>query len=93
MWQRYSAIFGKGKDAAATEVVAGAAPKEALGSPKVRQRGSAKRGRHSTIFVSPNASVQWQHDGLAIPTTTWFLGAGFLGAPPISLTMMTLGRL
>ena len=37
------------------------------------------------VFPS-NASVQWQPDGLAIPTKKWFLGAGFLGAPPISLT-------
>ena len=51
----------------------------------VRERGSApERVRHSTIFVSPNASVQWQPDGLAIPTKKWFLRAGFLGAPPIS---------
>ena len=33
----------------------------------------------------PNASVQWQPDGLTIHTKKWFLGAGFLGAPPISL--------
>ena len=30
-------------------------------------------------------SVQWQPDGLTIHTKKWFLGAGFLGAPPISL--------
>ena len=30
-------------------------------------------------------SVQWQADGLTIHTEKWFLGAGFLGAPPISL--------
>ena len=30
-------------------------------------------------------SVQWQPDGLTIRTKKWFLGAGFLGAPPISL--------
>ena len=34
----------------------------------------------------PNASVQWQPDGLTIRTQKWFLGAGFLGALPISLT-------
>ena len=33
----------------------------------------------------PNASVQWQPDGLIIHANKWFLGAGFLGAPPISL--------
>ena len=33
----------------------------------------------------PNASVQWQPDVLTIHTNKWFLGAGFLGAPPISL--------
>ena len=32
----------------------------------------------------PSASAQWQPDDLAIPTKKWFLGAGFLGAPPIS---------
>ena len=34
----------------------------------------------------PDASVQWQPDGLTIHTKKWFLGAGFLGAPPISLS-------
>ena len=33
----------------------------------------------------PNASVQWQPDGLTIHTKRWFPGAGFLGAPPIFL--------
>ena len=33
----------------------------------------------------PNASVQWQPDGLTTHTKKWLLGAGFLGAPPISL--------
>ena len=33
----------------------------------------------------PNASVQWQPDGLTIHAEKWLLGAGFLGAPPISL--------
>ena len=59
----------------------------------VRERGSApKGGRHSTIFLSSVKtllvkcpSVQWQPDGLTIHTKKWFLGAGFLGAPPISL--------
>ena len=31
-------------------------------------------------------SVQWKPDGLTIRTEKWFLGAGFLGAPPISLS-------
>ena len=30
-------------------------------------------------------SVQWQPDGLSIHIKKWFLGAGFPGAPPISL--------
>ena len=33
----------------------------------------------------PNVSVQWQPDVLTIHTKKWFLGARFLGAPPISL--------
>ena len=36
-------------------------------------------------ICSPSASVQWQPDGLTIRAKKWFLGAGFLGAPPISL--------
>ena len=44
------------------------------------------RGVGTLRFVSPpNASVQWQPDGLTIHTKKWFLEAGFLGAPPISL--------
>ena len=58
----------------------------ACAGPRVRERGSApKRGRHSTIFFPPNASVQWQLGGLTIHIKKWFLGAGFPGAPPISL--------
>ena len=38
-------------------------------------------------YFPPNASVQWQPDGLTIHTKKWFLGAGFLGSPPISLTL------
>ena len=34
-------------------------------------------------------SVQWQPDGLTIHTKKRFLGAGFLGAPPISLIRTT----
>ena len=30
--------------------------------------------------------VQWQPDGLTIHTKKWFLGVGYLGAPPISLS-------
>ena len=47
----------------------------------VGERGSApKRGWHSTIILfPPNASSQWQPDGLAIPAKKWFPGAGFLG--------------
>ena len=33
-------------------------------------------------------TVQWQPDGLTIHTKQWLLGAGFLGAPPISLMAM-----
>ena len=33
----------------------------------------------------PNASVQWPPGDLTIHTKKWLLGAGFLGAPPISL--------
>ena len=36
-------------------------------------------------FVPPSASVRWQPGGLTTHTNIWFLGAGFLGAPPISL--------
>ena len=50
------------------------------------ERGSApKRGRHSTVSIPPNTSAQWQPDGWTIHTNKWFLGARFLGAPPISL--------
>ena len=36
-------------------------------------------------YFPPNTSVQWQPGDLTIHTKEWFLGAGFLGAPPISL--------
>ena len=57
----------------------------------VREEGSApRRGRHSAMCVfPPNASVRWQPDGLTIHTKKWLQGAGFLGAPPISLTQST----
>ena len=32
-------------------------------------------------------SVQWQPDGLTVRTKKWSLGAGVLGAPPISSTL------
>ena len=31
--------------------------------------------------------MQWQPDGLTIHAKKWFLGAGFLGAPAISLKL------
>ena len=34
----------------------------------------------------PSACLQWQRDGLTIQKKKQFLGAGFLGAPPISLS-------
>ena len=37
----------------------------------------------------PNASAQWQPDGLTIHAKEWFPGAGFLGAPSISLIAST----
>ena len=45
------------------------------------------RGVGTLRRVSPHASGQWQPDGLTIYTKKWFLGAGFLGAPPMSLTL------
>ena len=38
-------------------------------------------GGHSTTFLPPNASVQWQPDALTIHTNKWFLGAGFPTGP------------
>ena len=38
-------------------------------------------------LLPPNASAQWQPGDLTIHTKKWFLGAGFLGAPPISLSL------
>ena len=37
----------------------------------------------------PNASAQWQPGDLATYTKRWFLGAGFLGAPPTTTTTTT----
>ena len=55
--------------------------------PLFRKRGSAPKRGVGTLryYFPPNASAQWQPDGLTIHTKKWFLGAGFLGAPPISL--------
>ena len=62
--------------------------------PQFGEGGSApKGGRHSAIFFRSSVKtlfvrcppVQRQPDGLTIHTKKWFLGAGFLGAPPISL--------
>ena len=63
------------------------------GTPQLRERGSApKEGRHSTkTLLVKCPSVQWQPDGLTIHTRKWFLGTGFLGAPPISLTQLPAG--
>ena len=45
------------------------------------------RGVGAVRYIrAANASVRWQPDGLAIRAEKWFLGAGFLGAPPTSLT-------
>ena len=58
-----------------------------------------KGGRHPTICFDPLRtllvkcpSAQWQPDGLTIHTNKWFLGAGFLGAPPISLNKQPLTK-
>ena len=37
-------------------------------------------------------SVQWQPDDLTIRIKKWFLGVGFLGAPPISLIRPALAE-
>ena len=59
-----------------------------------RERGSAPKGVGTLYDICRSSvktllvkcpSVQWQPDGLTIHTNKWFLGAGFLGAPPISL--------
>ena len=56
----------------------------------LREGGSApERDRHSTISFPPHASVQWQPDGLTVHTKKWFLGAGLLGAPPMSVRTQT----
>ena len=46
-----------------------------------------RRGVSTLRYVCPtNASVQWQPGGLTVRAKKWFLGAGFLGAPPINHT-------
>ena len=56
-----------------------------LARPRIREGGGApKRGRHSTIVFSTKC-VQWQLDGFTMHTNKCFLGAGFLGAPSVSL--------
>ena len=67
---------------------------------RLGERGRApKGGRHSTIFVIQSSvksllvkcpSGQWQPDGLTIRANKWFLGARFLGAPPISRSLYVL---
>ena len=79
-------------------------PISGCGAPSARSLPSEKGevllrgGRHSTISFDPSSVkallvkcpfVQWQPDDLTIHTNKWFLGAGFLGAPPISLTLGT----
>ena len=38
----------------------------------------------------PSASVYWQPDGLTIHAKKWFLGARFLGAPPIIIIIIVI---
>ena len=38
-------------------------------------------------YFSQNASVQWQPGDLTTHTKVWFIGAGFLAAPPVSLSL------
>ena len=53
----------------------------------IGERGSApKRGCHCTRFVPPNASVQWQPDGLTIHTRSG------LTIHSISLKVCEFGR-
>ena len=69
---------------------------------KVRERGSAPEGGRHSVRLNKNPlsvktllvkcpAVQWQPDGLTLRTQKWFAGAGFLGAPPISLTQGLVG--
>ena len=83
-----------GGDAAPTtpdvEMAAGGAGAEAPEARCLRQRKGEvfPRGVGALrYFCPPSASVQWQPDGLTIHTLNKVVpGAGFLGAPPISLT-------
>ena len=75
--------------------VHGARPQEDCHGARHRRRlnlGGSEKGEVllegvGTLRYSfpPDASVQWQPGQLTINTKKWFLGAGFLGAPPISL--------
>ena len=55
--------------------------------PKGSERGEVLLRGIGTLrhFFPQDASVQWQPDGVTIHPRKWFLGAGFLGAPPVSL--------
>ena len=61
----------------------------------VREKGEVLlRGVGTLRYVfPPSASVQRQPDGLTTHANKWFLGAGFLGAPPISLKGVTRSAL
>ena len=41
-------------------------------------------------LFAPAASAQWQPDGLTIRTKRRFLGAGFLGAPPMIIIIIII---
>ena len=57
------------------------------------EKGEVLLGVVDTLryLFPPNASVQWQPDGLTIHTKKWLPRAGFLGAPPISLDEEGIG--
>ena len=80
-----------GQDSPASRLAALALGNARAGHPS-RRAGCEKgevllRGVGTPRYLfPPNASVQCQPDGLTIHTNMRFLGAGFLGAPPISLT-------
>ena len=38
-------------------------------------------------FPPPDVAAQWQPDALTVRAREWFLGAGLLGAPPVSLSV------
>ena len=67
-----------------------------LGTPLAPLKKSTARdpragdpGMH--IPKAPDASAQWRPDGSTIHAKKCLLGAGVLGAPPISLTSARLG--